>query len=105
MNKNSGLTLLLKNDELVGLDVLRTLTNDEMRFFKYIIPTPVVAVVPRAGAVAVPLIPGRAEIIPGASSTIRAAAPFMRTFTTPTRLTAGYPQVAQADGKFIQIRV
>lgn len=58
-----------------------------------------------AGPVAVPLIPGGAEVYPGASSTIRAAAPFMRTFTTPTRLTSGYPQVAQADGKFIQIRV
>lgn len=57
------------------------------------------------GPVALPLTPGRAVTIPGASSTIRAAAPFMRTFTTPTRLTAGYPQVAQADGKFIQIRV
>jgi len=62
------------------------------------------AVVP-GGPVAMPLTPGRAEIYPGASSTIGAAAPFMRTFTTPTRLTAGYPQVAQADGKFIQIRV
>ena len=59
-----------------------------------------------AGApVAMPLTPGRAEIYPGASSTIRAAAPFLRTFSTPTRLTSGYPQVAQADGKFIQIRV
>ena len=73
--------------------------------FKYIQPTPALSVVSRTGAVAVPLTPGRAEVIPGASSTIRAAAPFMRTFSTPTRLTSGYPQVAQADGKFIQIRV
>ncbi len=57
------------------------------------------------GPVAIPLIPGGAEVFPGASSTIRAAAPFMRTFTTPTRLTSGYPQVAKANGKFIQIRV
>lgn len=58
-----------------------------------------------AGPVALPLTPGRAVTIPGASSRISAAAPFLRTFSTPTRLTAGYPQVAQADGKFIQIRV
>lgn len=73
--------------------------------FKYIKPTTPV-VVARAGApIAMPLIPGRAEVYPGASSRIGAAAPFLRTFATPTRLTAGYPQVAQADGKFIQIRV
>jgi len=75
--------------------------------FKYILPATMArAPVPVAGApVAIPLTPGGAQTFPGASSTIRAAAPFMRTFTTPTRLTAGYPQVAQADGKYVQVRV
>lgn len=62
-------------------------------------------VIAPGGPVAVPLTPGGAEAYPGASSTIRAGATFMRTFSTPTRLTAGYPQVARADGKYIQIRV
>lgn len=73
---------------------------------KYVVPPPIVARAVVAGApVAIPLIPGRAEVIPGATSIIGASAPFRRTWATPTRLTAGYPQVAQADGKYIQIRV
>lgn len=50
-----------------------------------------------AGPVALPGVPGRAVIT--------SASPYTRMYSTPTRLTAGYPQVAQVDSKWLQIRV
>lgn len=54
-------------------------------------------VVAPMGPVALPGAPGRAVIT--------AASPYQRMWQTPTRLTAGYPQIAQVDSKWIQVRV
>jgi len=55
------------------------------------------AVYASAGPIAVPMAPGGAVIT--------AASQYARMYQTPTRLTAGYPGVAQVDGKWVDQRV
>ena len=87
--------------DIVTFAGIELVLSEIMKFLPFLPTTPTVraravAVVP-AGPVALPGMPGRAVIT--------AASPYTRMYTTPTRLTAGYPQVAQVDSKWIQVRV
>ncbi len=76
---------------------MELLISELFKFLPTPTPTAARAVVAAAGPVALPGMPGRAVIT--------AASPYTRMYTTPTRLTAGDPQVAQVDSKWLQVRV
>ena len=76
---------------------MELLVTELMKFIPGGTPTASAAVVATSAPVALPGAPGRAVIT--------AASPYSRMWATPTRLTAGYPQIAQVDSKWIQVRV